>query len=176
MRKVTIRQATVDDAATIARLQVRGWQWGYREILPQDFLASLSAEARETKWRAQLEPNSPACTWMAIEDDVPLGFVTYGPARDPDLSPPTSAGEIYAIYEEEAVAGMGVGRALMAHATKELRSRRYKLAVLWVLEANSRARRFYEIGGWERDGGVKVERAPEGERREVRYRKLLTRP
>src|SRR5262249_6861005 len=168
MSKLTVRQATVDDAATIARLQVRGWQWGYREILPKDFLASLSAEAREPKWRAQLEPNSPACTWMAIEDDLPLGLVTYGPARDSDLSPSIGAGEIYAIYIEEAVAGTGVGRALMAHATKALRSRGHKLAVLWVLEANSRARRFYEIGGWERDGGVRVERAPEGERREIR--------
>jgi len=176
MRKLTIRQATVDDAATIAGIQVRGWQWGYRGILPKDILASLSAEAREPKWREQLEPNSPASTSMAIEDDVPLGFVTYGPARDSDLSPPADAGEIYAIYEEEAVAGTGVGSALMAHATDELRSRHYTLAVLWVLEANSRARRFYEIGGWERDGGVRVERAPEGERREVRYRKLLTQP
>src|SRR5262249_41968465 len=176
MSKLTVRQATVDDAATIARLQVRGWQWGYLEILPKDFLAALSAEAREPKWREQLKPNSPACTWIAIEDDVPLAFVTYGPAPDFDLAPPTSAGEIYAIYEEEAVAGTGVGRALMAHATKALVSRGYKLAVLWVLEANGRARRFYEIEGWERDGGLRAERAPEGERRELRYRKLLTRP
>jgi GNAT superfamily N-acetyltransferase len=176
MAKLTIQQATVDDAATIARLHVRGWQWGYRGILPKDFLASLSAEAREPKWRAQLEQASPACTWIAIEDDVPVAFVTYGPARDSDLSPSTGSAEIYAIYEEEAVAGTGIGRALMAHAMKELRSRGYELAVLWVLEANSRARRFYEIGGWERDGGARVEPAPEGERREVRYRKLLTQP
>ena len=176
MRKLTIRQATVDDAATIARIQVRGWQWGYRGILPKHFLASLSAEAREPAWRAQLQPTSPACTGIAIEDDAALGFVTYGPARDSDLRPPASAGEVYAIYQEEAVAGTGVGRALMAHATKELRSRGYDLAVLWVLEANSRARHFYETGGWACDGGVRVERGPEGERREVRYRRTLTWP
>lgn len=34
----------------------------------------------------------------------------------------------------------------------------FRTAVLWVLESNERARRFYEVAGWKRDGAVSTER------------------
>jgi len=45
------------------------------------------------------------------------------------------------------------------------------VAILWVLESNRRARRFYEIAGWIPDGDAKTENRPDGiQLREVRYR------
>jgi hypothetical protein len=52
---VNIRRAIATDAATIAGIHVRAWQWAYRGLIPDAFLDSLSVEARETSWRRQLE-------------------------------------------------------------------------------------------------------------------------
>jgi len=32
----------------------------------------------------------------------------------------------------------------------------YETATLWALDTNTRARRFYEIGGWKIDGATKL--------------------
>jgi hypothetical protein len=45
--------------------------------------------------------------------------------------------------------------------------------VLWVLEGNERAERFYRAAGWARDGGRKVEEFQGTDLVEVRYRKPL---
>ena len=62
----------------------------------------------------------------------------------------------------------------MRAAIAQLRDDGCLEAFLWVLEDNPRARRFYELAGWDTDGERKAEerwgvRAPE-----VRYRKRFT--
>jgi GNAT superfamily N-acetyltransferase len=171
MPRRTIRRAIPADAAVVAGIHVRGWQWGYRGILPAEFLATLSVVEREAMWRKQLDATSRRRTWLAEEEGRALGFVGCGPARDPGISATT--GEIYAIYLEELASGTGVGHLLMSHALDDLRAEPFESAVLWVLEKNVRSRRFYEIGGWREDGAIKTTDAPEGARREVRYARRL---
>ncbi len=38
---VTVRQATVDDAAEIANVHLNSWREAYRKLLPQEFLDQL---------------------------------------------------------------------------------------------------------------------------------------
>jgi RimJ/RimL family protein N-acetyltransferase len=45
--------------------------------------------------------------------------------------------------------------------------------VLWVLEDNSRARRFYERGGWRPDGTTRVEKLSGEPVPQLRYAKTL---
>jgi GNAT superfamily N-acetyltransferase len=73
--------------------------------------------------------------------------------------------ELYAIHVDPAYLGTGVGRALMADALPRLGDR----AVLWVLEQNARARRFYERGGWEFDGTTREEPMGGVPTRQLRY-------
>ncbi|MPZ99320.1 MAG: GNAT family N-acetyltransferase [Dehalococcoidia bacterium] len=81
------------------------------------------------------------------------------------------------IHLDPAYVGTGIGRALMAHALDDLRERGYRAVVLWVLEGNARARRFYEIGGWTPDGAHAERLFPAGgldwPAVEVRYRREL---
>jgi DNA-binding XRE family transcriptional regulator len=46
----------------------------------------------------------------------------------------------------------GTRRALMSSAVTELARADYAAAILWVLDANDRARRFYALAGWAEDG------------------------
>lgn len=79
-------------------------------------------------------------------------------------------GEIYAIYQEEDTAGTGVGWMLFSFALQDLYSCGYQSAVLWVLNSNDRARRFYERAGFQADGGKKTESRSGHVLHETRYR------
>jgi hypothetical protein len=44
---VTIRRATINDAARIAETHVRSWQSAYRGLFPQDYVDSLDRAQRQ---------------------------------------------------------------------------------------------------------------------------------
>jgi ribosomal protein S18 acetylase RimI-like enzyme len=107
----------------------------------------------------------------------PIGFATFGPYRlngDPDGEVDPSAGEVLAIYVDPDHHGRGAGRALMDAAVAALRDTGVGEVRLWVLEANTPARRFYERYGFVADGERHLFRVqpPDGEPvdlPEVRY-------
>jgi ribosomal protein S18 acetylase RimI-like enzyme len=100
--------------------------------------------------------SSPPPTRRAPEGsgDAVVGFVTFGPSRDPDTM---GMGEIYALYVDPGRYEGGVGRMLMAHARQRLKEQGFEAAVLWVLRGNERAASFYEREGWAADGAVREE-------------------
>jgi GNAT superfamily N-acetyltransferase len=169
-----IRRAVVRDAEAIAGLHIRSWQHTYRGMLPDRFLDGLS-EGQDQRVEAArnglANEGAEVRTWVAERADQVVGFAITGPSRDAD-APPTT-GEVVAIYLEPAVVGTGIGRALFEHAVADLRARGYQEATLWVLEMNSRARRFYEAAGWRPDGATKTEERPGAVFHEVRYRLAL---
>jgi len=74
------------------------------------------------------------------------------------------------IYVAPDAWGAGAGQALMGEVLQRLREDGFSEAILWVLEDNPRTRRFYELAGWQPDGGVKEEEWLGTLVREVRYR------
>jgi ribosomal protein S18 acetylase RimI-like enzyme len=171
---VTIRPATINDAEALARLHVRSWQWAYRGQLPDEYLDRMpeTMDRRIEARRAQLTDLPPDHRWWIAEQAGQMvGFAVTEPSRDADALP--STGELSLIYLEQDAAGKGIGRALFAHAVEDLRQRGYAQAILWVLETNARARRFYEAAGWQADGASKTEEWPGVLLREVRYRITL---
>jgi hypothetical protein len=57
-----VRPATAEDTRANAEVQVRGWRWAYRELLPAAYLATLSIDAREQMWRRWLAaPEAQIC-------------------------------------------------------------------------------------------------------------------
>jgi GNAT superfamily N-acetyltransferase len=171
---VVVRPAIETDAQRIAEVHVGTWQAAYRGIVPDQFLDSLDVGQRARAWRKTLgqdDPDWPSMqTSVAVHDDRVIGFASIGPTRDDDATP--AVGELYAIYVDADHWDSGAGKALIVEAIDELRAR-YSEAVLWVLEANDRARRFYEKGGWRFDGATKDDDSRGFTLREVRYRIAL---
>jgi ribosomal protein S18 acetylase RimI-like enzyme len=154
---------------------VRTWQVAYRGQVPDDFLDALSSEIeqRTARWERWIREASTRRQHQLVAvdgDDHVVGFATFGP-QEPLGDP--RVGELYAIYVHPDHWGAGYGRALFAAAERGLRADDYTEAVLWVLETNARARRFYEIAGWAADGGRKTDHRGAVELREVRYRGTL---
>lgn len=61
-------------------------------------------------------------------------------------------GEIDRIYVHPDFMGKGAGKALMSYALERLKALGCKKAFLWVFEANSTAREFYQAMGFSTDG------------------------
>ena len=151
-----IRQATVADAAGIARVRVRGWQAGYRGIVPQDVLDAMSVEANVARVQAWDWSTDTARSWICLRDGEAVGWTSaLFPGRGSEL--PGSTGEIAACYALPEVWGQGVGYRMMDVATEWLQERGARVLVLWVLEQNLRAQRFYLRQGFEREGLRKEE-------------------
>lgn len=170
-----IRRALADDALGVATVHVRSWQAAYRGLLPDPYLDQLDVERRRVGWtRAIAETDWPrGGTLVAAEANANVvGFANVGPARDDDVDP-LVVGELAAIYALPAVWGSGVGRRLMVAAVNVLRDAGNAEAILWVLEGNDRAQRFYEIGGWQLDGAAKDVVIADTHLAEVRYRLVL---
>jgi ribosomal protein S18 acetylase RimI-like enzyme len=142
-----VRVASVEDAPGIARVHVDTWRTAYRGILPADFLNALSYEARTQRWCENLaRAGPPQFTLVAEDDDGALvGFAGGGSERD---GMPGYDGEIYAVYVLNRHQRLGIGRQLMAVSARHLMDQGFGAAMLWALEANGRARAFYEaLGG-----------------------------
>ncbi|NIK57103.1 GNAT family N-acetyltransferase [Kribbella shirazensis] len=75
-----------------------------------------------------------------------IGYVGVGPERD-ETAPPNT-GELYALFVHPDHWGTGAGRALTDAACADLRAANCGTVQLWVLEANTRARRFYARYGF----------------------------
>ncbi len=172
---VILRPAAAEDARSIATVHIETWQHAYRGQLPDRYLDELGEQLKRRVefWGGEISnPRSQKHeVWVAGAVAAIEGFVAFGPEREGA----ENAGEIYAIYVNPRCWDQGIGRALVMQAERRLAVLGYRAAILWVLESNSRARRFYELAGWARDGKIKLETLPDHiELREVRYRKLLS--
>lgn len=78
-----------------------------------------------------------------------IGFATCGPEREGNK---TYQGELYAIYLLEEYQRMGLGCRLVSAVAQRLLADGFSSMLLWVLEDNHSARRFYESLGGERVG------------------------
>ena len=143
-----VRLAEPDDAVGIARVHVRSWQLGYRELLPDSYLDALRVEDRAAAYRFGGE-EAPT-TLVTEQDGVIRGFATARRAEDVGDQ---RVGELLALYVDPDGWGRGVGRRLLHAVRKELADRGHAEAILWVLVGNDRADRFYGVDGWVLDRG-----------------------
>ena len=158
-----VRPARREDAAAIADVHVLTWQTAYEHIFGAERLAGIG-DRRRANWEERLAHPEPDLQVFVAEDDGRVtGFASIGDSRDEP-----GKGELHAIYVLPEAWGSGAGSALMATALEALRG--YPSAMLWVLEDNPRARRFYEREGWILDGGRRDEEFLGVTVPEVRYR------
>jgi GNAT superfamily N-acetyltransferase len=148
---VVLRAADEGDLAAVGALHYRSRAAAYAGLVPPEALAFGSEAALGEWWveRHRWERDTHRLT-VAVEDGTVVGFTYLGPSEE------TGVAELYAIHVDPGHVGSGVGRLLMRDALPHLGER----AVLWVLEGNARARRFYERGGWSADG--RCRRSPLG--------------
>ena len=169
-----IRTVTTDDAEALGTIHVRSWQAAYRGLMPNDYLDSLDGfiERRVETHRRLASIDGTRHTYLLSEDDgVPVAFLYAAPSRDEDSDDDTA--EILMIYALHSHWGQGHGGALMSQGLIDLARIGYQSVMLWVLDGNDRAIRFYEACGFVADGVAKTDEIDGQIVQERRFVRLL---
>lgn len=145
-----IRPATLDDAHALAELHIASWRAAYDQIVPARVLDGLSVDERADRHRSTIA-SGIADTAVAEVDGGVVGFCVLGHCRDED-KPQDNTGEIWGIYLAPSHWRRGIGSDLLRWAEAELLRRGKAEVVLWVLDANSPSKQFYEANGYVQDG------------------------
>ena len=172
-----IDRATAPDGGARVRQSFRTRPW-------QRMIAAVARQPGPTQpGPTQPGPTQPGRTQPDSAAPDIIGYASFGPERDvldmPWPYPLTSAGsggevaELYALYVHPAWWSTGTGRALMDQVLAKAGATGYGCITLWVLEANARARRFYQRAGFSQDGARHV-LDDLGGVTEIRYRRALS--
>jgi GNAT superfamily N-acetyltransferase len=160
-----IRVAGIDDVVDVERVRLESWRAAYRGLLPDHVLDGLRLTEERVAFLKERHFSGRLGTDVLVADvgGETVGMAVAGPCRDEDLP---GLRELYALYVLAPHWGEGLGHQLIEACGP--------VEVTWVLEGNTRARRFYERQGFAPDGTRKLlEMAAATHVPEVRYRRSV---
>ena len=143
---IYIRKAVPGDEGVLAFIQTESWKAAFGDILsPEELVRCTDPEKAEQMYRSVLQREG--CN-MAIEfaEGQPHCIAAWGKNRC-GLGEPV--GELICIHSLQRNWGKGYGSAMMEYVLAQLKQAQYESVILWVFEANTRARKFYEKHGFE---------------------------
>lgn len=163
---INFRTATTADIAAIASLHAESWRKHYRGIWRDAYLDGPVYEDRAKVWRERLEsPKSNQHILLAMANDALVGFACFYLDDDPVFG--TLLDNLHVVSDQQ---GGGIGTQLIRAAAAVAHghdpdSKFY----LWVLEANHKARGFYEHLGANHHETVQLEEPDGGASSVCRY-------
>ena len=144
-----LREATVNDAAELSRIQVDSWQVFTDIFTPAYMAAHNTFENRFLYWMDLLVRNNDR-TYLIQEDGRSVGYVTLSHPRDDDLPPGTV--ELTSLYLKREEIRKGYGAWVLRRLFTSLKMAGYDRMSLWVLKDNHSAIAFYRHFGFSFDG------------------------
>ncbi len=148
--KTIIRYANADDIDALANIHSRSLRVAFKGIVPDDTLDNtFSYSRRKQGFTYELDDENPI-TAIAFDGDNEVGLLSFGASRYITVDEDTI--ELWRIYLIPEYWGSGIGEELFNWGMNEIMRKGYKNVILWVLEENTRARRFYEKHGFSHNG------------------------
>ena len=176
-----IRSASTADAAAISGVQRDSWLAAYQGIIAHEIIDRVTVPDGGARVRQVFRTRPWQRMVVAADGQEIVGYASFGPELDvfaPWPHPMSPAGrqgevaELYALYVHPEWWSTGTGRSLMDHVLAKVSRAGFPNVMLWVLERNARARRFYERAGFRPDGASHVLDGLGGVI-EIRYRRAL---
>lgn len=142
--QIKIRRAISCDEVQIARVHIQSWQEAYSGIISQNYLAELPKELDERilMWTSIIK-NPERWAWVAENNTGIVGFVLFGPPRDPNKEDYIELGAIYLVASEK---NKKIGFSMLSAGFNFMRDLGYKKSYCWVLENNPTSE-FYKRTG-----------------------------
>jgi ribosomal protein S18 acetylase RimI-like enzyme len=146
---VRLRQATPQDCAGLACVQVDSYRTAYAGIWSQELLYHFSCEEQEQDWQDWIASRPDDLLYVAEDDGAEFVgdvIVGYALARPGPTEIATYDSELLALHVHPSHYRQGIGSRLVAAVAEQLRRQGCTSMMLWVLEENH-ARGFYERMG-----------------------------
>lgn len=137
LASITVRRATDEDVADVARIWHTGWNDGHLGNVPDAILPYRQAEHFLSRTRERIPG-----TWLAERDGRIVGFVT------------VKHDELEQLFVDRDARGTGVAALLLRKGEEEIRRAGHSRAWLAVVAGNARARAFYARSGWHDTGPI----------------------
>lgn len=138
-----IRDVKYEDIEQIVDINIKDWKKVYKGIIDDEILNNLNREEKIKKWRKHYNISNVI---VAEENGTILGYCRYDDNAIYENTDIDS--EIIAIYVDCDKLGKGIGRKLIEYVKKDLKNKNKTKMVIWCLEKNQNARKFYEkMGG-----------------------------
>ena len=148
----TIRKATVDDAAALARIGRDTFDAAFGDQYSSGDLEAF-IENNYSFERARRELADPKIgVWLLEAERAPVGYVVAGPCKLDNPEVTSDCREIHRLYLLPAFQGGGRGQRLMDAAMDWLQHDRPRRVWLGVFSGNHGAQRFYERLGFRKVG------------------------
>ncbi|MBM7661073.1 ribosomal protein S18 acetylase RimI-like enzyme [Bacillus mesophilus] len=138
-----IRRAEIEDAKGIARVHVDSWRTTYKNIIPDEFLSSLSYEQRTDLWQRNISKGNNFVFVAENTNGEIVGFADCGRRENNDVY---NSGDLTSIYLLEEFQGQGIGKRLMKQLFLQFQELDYEKVFVEVIEDN-KTRSFYEYYG-----------------------------
>ena len=152
---------TMDNLLEISEIYEKSWKYAYKDIIPTDYLDSIPTG----RW-ANCITKVGMHSLVITEKNKIIGTASFCKSRWKQYD---EYGEIVSIYFLPEYMGKGYGRYLLNSCIDELKKSGFQKTLLWVLEENQRARRFYEKNGFVCTGNILDDNIGGKDLREIMY-------
>lgn len=144
-KNIAIKQATIADADNLGEVHAAAWKQAYVDIMPQEFLNTITTQNCSNEFLKNSN-NTLMRYYIVYLLDKPVGILYISLSNAVNLK--NISGEILALYILKDSCGKGYGTVTIDFAVHQLKSLSCKKIILWVLECNKKARKFYERNGF----------------------------
>lgn len=137
-----IREATLEDAFAMAKINYDGWTQSYRGVIEDSFLDAIDLKKKQERMIDFIKNDDwTSIRLVYVADGNLVWFVHGGKKRDEDID---YDAEIYAIYVDPSTQGKGIGKMLMNAIGETPYFKDKKSFYLWTLKDKPETRWFYE--------------------------------
>lgn len=143
-----IRKAYPTDAYTLIGIKDVVWKSEFYDFLPNGIISEMARniDKRVMHLKDQISENNRI--FVALEDDVPVGYIFYAKAQNVVYD---SAAEIRDIYVMPEFQKKGIGTKLFERALEEIKKLGYKSLVLYCPWESKGISFFLNLGGLKKE-------------------------
>ncbi len=143
---ITIKKANISDIQTLAEIHSVSMITAFGGLFSEEIvLEFFGLQRRLMGFTKEIEKGSPV-NYLVYNDFEPIGVLTYGPSRHIEVDAKTI--ELWRVYFLPGYWGKGAAKPAVDSILSDIRASGFKRVILWVMEENLRACRFYEKYGF----------------------------
>ena len=148
----SIRKVALGDEAVLAFIQTESWKAAFKHILSDELLAKYTDIGRATEMYKGLLQENKGNGYILSIDGKPHCIAWWDASREKDMP---GFAELICIHSLQENWGHGYGGKMMDRLLSDMSDAGYSKVMLWVVEDNERARKFYEAKGFHATDKVK---------------------